>query len=174
MTTNWTLPQSITQYAESGGEDIHVPWLDTDGFYSLKNLDGKSIRTVRDLIHIAREPRHDIKEKTYFLKITRFNFIGLPNTLSGIELKLSMNRVGRITDETVQLWLNDELIGENHASSILDPIKIYGSETDIWKTNLTMTDIKNSSFGVVLRFQSHPNWPHKNSPLIDAVQLRIH
>jgi hypothetical protein len=174
MTTNWTLPRTITQYAETGGEDAHVSWLEVNDFHGLKNLDGKSVRTTRDLIHIAREPRHDIKEKTYYLKLTNFNFVNLPATLSGIELKLSMNRVGRITDETIQLCRNDDLVGDNHASLNLDLIKIYGSETDNWNTNLTMSDIQNSSFGVVIRFQSHPNWPHKSSPLIDAVELRIH
>ena len=174
MTTNWTVPRSIIQYAEPGGEDVHVSWVTTDDFYGLKNLDGKSVHTSRDLIHIAREPRHDIKEKTYFLKITNFNFINLPETLSGIELKISMNRLGRITDETVQLCLNDTLVGENQASRDLSLAKIYGGDTNIWKSNLTMADVQNATFGVVIRFQSHPNWPHKSSPLIDAVELRIY
>ena len=174
MTTNWTLPRTVVQYAEQGGEDAHVSWLETDNFAGLKSVDGKSVRTSRDLVHIAREPRHDVTEKTYYLKLTNFNFINLPTTLSGIELKISMNRLGRITDETIQLCRNNDLIGINHASLNLDPKKIYGSETDNWNTNLTMSDIQNSSFGVVIRFQSHPNWPHKSSPLIDAVELRIH
>jgi hypothetical protein len=174
MTTNWTLPTTVVQYAEPGGEEAHVSWLETDNFFGLKHIDGKSVRTTRDLIHIAREPRHDFTEKTYYLKLTNFNFTNLPETLSGIELRLSMNRLGRITDESIQLCSNDELIGDNHASLNLDPKKIYGSETDNWNTNLTMSDIQNSSFGVVIRFQSHPNWPHKSSPLIDAVELRIH
>jgi hypothetical protein len=174
MTTNWTLPRTISQYAEPGGEDGHVTWLEVDNFNSLKAFDGKSVRTTRDLIHIAREPRHDIKEKTYYLKITNFNFINLPETVNGIELKISMNRSGRITDETIQLCKNDVIIGDNHASLNLDLIKIYGSETDMWGTNLTMQDIQDPSFGIVLRFQSHPNWPHKNSPLVDSVELRIH
>jgi hypothetical protein len=174
MTTNWTLPNTITQYAEPGGEDGHVSWLEVDNFNSLKAFDGKSVRTNRDLIHIAREPRRDITEKTYYLKITNFNFLRLPQTLSGIELKISMNRVGRITDDTVQLCLNDGLVGLNHASRDLSLIKIYGNETDKWGTNLTMQDIQNPSFGVVLRFQSHPNWPHKSTPLVDSVELRIH
>jgi hypothetical protein len=174
MTTEWTLPNTVTQYAEQGGEDGHISWLEVDNFNSLKSFDGKSVRTSRDLIHIAREPRRDITEKTYYLKITNFNFVGLPQTLNGIELKISMNRVGRITDDTVQLCLNDDLIGLNQASLDLSLIKIYGSETDKWGTNLTMQDIQNSSFGIVLRFQSHPNWPHKSTPLVDSVELRIH
>jgi len=27
---------------------------------------------------------------------------------------------------------------------------------------------------VVVRFQSHPNWPHKCSALVDAIELRVH
>lgn len=174
MTTEWTLPNTITQYAEPGGEDGHVSWLEVDNFSSLKGVDNKSVRTTRDLLHIAREPRHDTTEKTYYLKITNFNFTNLPQTLSGIELKISMNRVGRITDETIQLCLNNDLKGLNHATRDLSLIKIYGSETDMWETNLNMQDIQNPSFGIVLRFQSHPYWPHKSTPLVDSVELRIH
>lgn len=174
MTTEWTLPRTVTQYAEPGGEDGHVTWLEVDSFSSLKAFDGKSVRTTRDLLHIAREPRHDITEKSYYLKITNFNFTALPQTLSGIELKISMNRVGRITDETVQLCLNNDLIGLNRATADLSLIKTFGNEADMWGTNLTMQDIQNLSFGIVLRFQSHPDWPHKSTPLIDSVELRIH
>ena len=173
MNSNWALPASVTQYAEPGA-DNHVSWIDTNNFYSLKNNDGRSIKTSRDLLHIAKEPRHDLVEKTYFLKIIGFNFTNLPAVLTGIELRLTMNRYGRISDETIQLCLDNEPIGENQTSSTLDPIKIYGSDTSIWATQLTIADIQNPSFGVILRFRSHPNWPHKNSALIDAVELRVH
>jgi hypothetical protein len=133
-----------------------------------------SIRTTKDLLHIARDPRHDILQKTYFLKLTGFNFFDFTGPILGVEARLVMNRGGRITDETIQLCLNDNLIGKNMATLDLDVDKIYGSENDSWGINLNMTDIENPSFGIVLRFQSHPRWPHKTSPLIDAVELRIH
>jgi len=85
-----------------------------------------------------------------------------------------MNRYGRITDDTIQLTLDDEIIGSNKADLILDLNKIYGSDSDMWSTSLSSSDIVNSSFGIIMRFQSHPNWPHKCSPFIDAVELRIH
>lgn len=174
MTTNWTLPRIVTQYAEEGGEEAHITWLNTNDFYSLKNLDGRSIKTSKELVHIARDPRHDYTQKTYYLKVTDFNFNSLPETLTGIEMRLTMNRGGRITDDTIQLCLNGALVGDNQASLTLDPIKVYGGEDLLWNTNLTLADIQDPSFGIVLRFQSHPNWPHKSSPLIDAVELRIH
>lgn len=174
MATPWTLPNTISQYAESGAESIHVSWLEVDNFSGLKHLDLRNTKTSRDLVHIARDPRHDITEKTYYLKLTNFTFVNLPNILTGIEMKLSMNRYGRITDDEISLCLNNESIGENQADLNLDPIKIYGNESDKWNTSLSIADIQNSSFGIILRFRSHPRWPHKCSALIDAVEIRVH
>jgi hypothetical protein len=174
MTSNWALPRTISQYAEDGAESAHIAWEEIDSFSAIKTLDNKSIKTVSDLIHIARDPKHDIKQKTYFLKITNFNFENVPSIVSGIELRLSMNRYGRITDDTIQLTLNDQLIGANNANFDLVPIKLYGGENLLWDASLSSTDIANPSFGVVLRFQSHPRWPHKSGTLIDAVEIRIH
>lgn len=173
MNSNWALPTSVTQYAEPDSIN-HVSWVDTNDFYSLKNNDGRSIKTSRDLLHIAKDPRHDLVEKTYFLKIVGFNFVNLPSTLSGIEMKLTMNRYGRISDETIQLCLGDQLLGDNRTNINLDPIKIYGSDIDIWNANVTIADMQRPEFGVILRFRSHPSWPHKSSALIDAVELRVH
>jgi hypothetical protein len=174
MTSNWALPTLITQYAEPSAENHHVSWLEVDGFSGLKNKDGRSIKTSRDLVHIAKEPRHDLTEKTYFLKITGFTFTSLPETLLGIEVRLTMQRYGRISDETIQLCLNDTLVGDNQTTFNLDPIKLYGNETSIWNTQLTIANIQDPSFGVILRFRSHPSWPHKNGALIDAVEIRVH
>ena len=89
-------------------------------------------------------------------------------------MRLTMNRYGRISDETIQLCLNDQLIGDNQTNVGLDPIKIYGNDTDKWNAMITLADVQHPSFGVILRFRSHPNWPHKSTPLVDSVELRIH
>ncbi len=174
MTSTWALPRTISQYAEEGAESAHIAWEEIDNFNSLKILDGKSIKTVKDLLHIARDPKHDIIQKTYFLKVTNFSFTDVPSTISGIEVRLSMNRHGRITDDTVQLTLRDQIIGENQANLDLGLKKIYGGENTLWESTLSAEDILDPSFGIVLRFQSHPHWPHRSSPLIDALELRIH
>ena len=174
MTSNWALPRNVTQYTEPDADDHHVPWIDVDNFDAIKYTDARSIKTSRDLLHIAKQPRHDLVEKTYFLKITGFNFINLPDVLSGIELRLSMQRSGRISDETIQLCLDNDLLGDNQTNFSLNPIKIYGGETDIWNTKLTIANIQNPNFGVVLRFRSHPDWPHKSTACIECVELRVH
>jgi hypothetical protein len=174
MTSNWALPNTITQYPEEGGEVAHISWEEVDNFSSLKTLNGKFIKTTSDLVHIARDPKKDIVQKTYFLKVTNFSFENLPDVVNGIEVRVSMNRFGRITDETVQLTLHNQLLGSNNADLDLSPKKIYGGENELWNSTLSIADILDPSFGIVLRFQSHPRWPHRSSPLIDAIEIRIH
>jgi hypothetical protein len=163
MTTNWATPSTIIQAAEEGAESVHISW------------DTQSISTTEPLYHIARAPKHDLKSKTYFLTFSGFNFIGLPDTLTGIELRLTAKRRGRVMDETIQLCLDNNLVGDNKASRSLDVTKLYGGENDLWNTeNLSITDITSPTFGVKLRFQSHPDWPHRDPILISAVELRIY
>ena len=176
MTTEWTFPTIISQYPEPEAESAHIQWDDSKGYYAIQNRDDKqSLMTNGTLYHFSRSPKTDIRTKTYFLKVQGFNFLNLPVVLSGIELRLSTNRFGRITDETIQLCMGNELLGDNLADLILDPIKVYGSGTHLWNIkNLSITDIQNPNFGVVIRFQSHPQYPHRDGAYINAVELRIH
>lgn len=176
MTTEWTTPTIFSQYAESGAEHAHISWDDSNGWSPLLNRDvNEKIRTTGTLVHIARSPKHDILTKTYYVKCQGFNFVNLPDSPSGIELKLSTQRRGRITDETIQLCFDDQVISDNLANLIVDPIKVYGSSTSLWSVkNLSMSTIQDSKFGVVIRLQSHPNYPHNDEAYINAVELRIH
>ena len=174
MTTNWALPTSIIQYAEPGAEDAHISWLEVNNFHGLKDLNSHGVQTSRDLIHIAKQPRQDLVEKTYYLKLSGFNFLNLPTVLSGIEMRLSVNRRGRITDETIQLMKNNQIDGDNYASLNVDPVNIYGGSTDKWHSSISILDLENKNFAVLIRFQSHPKWPHKNGAMVNAVEIRIH
>lgn len=172
MATNWALPSSIEQYSEDQAENIHISWI--GDFNNLTRYLGRSIKTAKDLLHIARDPRHDVVDKTYYLRATNFNFNYIPDIISGIEVRLSTNRYGRITDDTVQLCLDNDLIGVNQATLDLSPIKIYGGEDVLWNAASSKENLQNSSFGLTLRFKSHPSWPHKCSMLISAIEIRVH
>ena len=161
MTTPWTNPTTLTQYAEEGAESVHVQWDN-----SLKSTNGC-------LEHIARSPKHDLRTKTYYLKATGFNFQNLPETISGVELRLSVKRRGRVTDETISLVINDQ-VSENRATLDLAPTKLYGNETDVWAMENLSIETLDNNFGVVIRLQAHLHWPHKDPAFIDAVELRIH
>ena len=174
MISKWFTPSLVEQYSETGAEEIHIPWLDVNNFSGLFNLDLRSIRTTKDLLHIARDPRHDILQKTYYLRITQFNIPEFVGSIQGIEVKVEMNRGGRITDETVQLCASQQPLGENLANLDLSVKKIYGDETTLWYSAIDSALIADPSFGVILRYQSHPRWPHKTTPLLDVVEMCIH
>jgi hypothetical protein len=110
----------------------------------------------------------------------------------GIEFKLNILRNARIEDLLIQLTLNNELIGDNRASTVnpvqsdmytgnlLEPINpvgdfnIYGSATDLWGTSgLTSADISDPTFGIVISFKSNAIYPHTDIAYIDQVGLSI-
>jgi hypothetical protein len=171
MTTNWAFARTIIQQAEI---PQHARWRgEENGFTGIKTDLYGAINTESPLFHIANPTVNDIKTKTYYLYLTNFNLSNIPNTISGVELLIAMNRRGRVTDETIRLRHDDEFIGRNMADFKLDQTKTYGSDTDTWGAALTSELISDSSFGVGIRFQSHPNWPHSDSPLINYVKLRV-
>jgi hypothetical protein len=177
MPTSWTSPSELFQYAETGAESVHISWRE-DEFNNLLNSGlgsgYQSLNLNGVLEHISRSPKFDITNKTYFLRATGYQFANLPAVLSGIEFRLSARRMGRCADDTVQLCLNSELVGENQASISVDPIQVYGGENHMWATNLTLADIQDPLFGVVVRLRSHPHWPHRDSAGLVSLEIRIH
>lgn len=172
MSTLWSYPNKFFQYSEDGAQDVDAPW-DENNFNEARLTDKRTLGVTRPLYHIARSPKPDLRNNTYFLRLTGFNFVNLPATITGIELKINARRAGRILDDTVQLFLTDSLIGDNLATLTSETEKTYGGITNLWGTNLTIADI-NLNFGVVLRFKAHPRWPHRDSIFIDGIGLRLH
>jgi hypothetical protein len=172
--TPWTLPTTVVQYAESGAENYDIPWVSDTFFQEVMAVNQSFVRTSKDLLHIARSPKIDITMKTWYLQCTGFDFVDLPTTPTGIELRVNGNRRGRVTDETIRLFLQGSAIGKNQGNMDLSPQKIYGGETDLWETQTTSVDLRDPTFGVLIRFQSHPHWPHKDPALLSSVELRIH
>jgi hypothetical protein len=167
MTTVWTTPNTVTQYAE---DPSHIEWNQNfSAFTSL--MDGVSL--TKPLEHISRQPKNDIKMKTWYLQATNFNFQNLPTAVSGIAFRFSVSRGGRVFDETVQLTYNGELIGENKCLRTVDPVQIYGGATDLWTVDNINDIIQDPSFGIAIRLRSHPDWPHKTTPILRGLELQI-
>ena len=166
MPTEWFYPTSASQYAEAS---VHVPWLNIDDNFDQINR----VRGEKDLRHISNSLVNDIKMKTYYLVLTDFMMSELPETISGIEVYINLRRTGRIFDDTVQLYYNNQPIGANMANRDLFDIKVYGGETVTWDVEGLSRDMLNDpNFGVVLRYQSHPTIPHQTCPYMEHVQLR--
>lgn len=168
MSTPWTIPTEIVQYAE---DPSHIAW-DTN-FDSVVTMNG-GVSLIKPLFHIARQPKNDIKSKSWYLKATNFNFQNIPTVITGITLKMTMTRQGRVTDDTIQLTHNGELIGDNKCSRSLNPVNVYGDSTDTWGISNLRNIIQDSTFGIVVRFRSHPEWPHSTTPILRGLELQIH
>jgi hypothetical protein len=184
MTTAWTTPTIITQYPKEGYESVDITWNDTE-FQSLTVVGSGSVASNGTLIHIARAPKYDTMNNTYYLQATGFNFKNLPDQISGVTFRLTINRRGRVTDDTVQMVYQGEMIGKNQAypaylqtssedESLLSPISIYGGNSNTWKVeNLTLAMVNDPTFGIVVRFKSHPQWPHNTPVYIQAMEIQI-
>lgn len=175
MTTPWTNPTTVVQFAEDTAENVHISWDSSNNFAGMKSDNEQSVGSMDPLYHYARSPEADINSKTYYIRATGYNFQNLPSIISGVELRLKIKRGGRVTDDTIQLCSNEVDIGENRADLVVNPLKYYGGENDLWGLDsLTAGTVQNNTFGVTLRFKSHPQYPHRDAVFVDSVQIRIH
>lgn len=175
---------TIIQYAEDELTQIQWNPENLEMLVSPNNVVG--ITTMKPLMHIARSPKYDLTNTTWFIEYTGFNFNKLPDTISGITATINMNRGGRVADDTIQLVYQGEMIGENQAlpafihnairdTSLMDIKSVYGGNLSTWGvSDITQDMIQDQSFGIVIRYKSHPAWPHKTCPILYSVQLQIH
>jgi hypothetical protein len=127
------------------------------------------------------------------LWLTNYNIPLLSGTtILGIELKLNTLRNARIQDLLIQLTFGGNLIGNNYAS-VINPVQsdmytadftmplnpsqnltIYGGPSDIWGIKgLTLANISDPTFGVVISFQSNSIYPHVDTAYLDQADIRI-
>lgn len=168
MSTSWQTPNNIIQYAE---DPSHIEW--NNNFQSLTSTMG-GVSLSQPLLHIARQPRNDILMKSWYLKATGFSFEDLPGVINGVKFRFSVRRGGRVFDDTVQLTVNDNLIGENRCQNTVDPVQVYGGTTDLWGVPDLTSIVSDPSFGIVIRLKSHPAWPHKTTPILNGLELQIY
>lgn len=170
MPTPWTYSSTVSQIAEV---EQHVPWVESK-FDAIKTSDDSNyLTTTKELLHISNFTANDLKMKTYFLHATGFNFVDLPNVPTGIEVEISVMRGGRIADDSIYLLFNGNFVSDNKADFQLDITKIYGSSSDMWGLTTDVANIADSSFGVSIRYQSHPSWPHRENPKLNYIRMRV-
>lgn len=171
MNSDWRYPTTVTQYAE---HESHIAWDDVDNFMGIKQPDNYNLSTVSDLVHYANPGTNDMRTKTWFLVATNFKMTDVTGTITGIEVKLDTRRGGRVSDETVELYLGDTSISDNGATPELDMIKTYGGSSNLWGLeSLDLSTLQRPDFGILLRFQSHPFWPHRSQMLINSAAIRV-
>lgn len=170
-------PSNVLQQSDS--PDIEIPW---ESFVSSNSefLLSSRWRPTRNLLHIANPATGSIRNRTWSLVCTGFNITDL-SEVNGIQLNLSAQRNGRITDEVVQLTYLNQPIGNNNVSYLTDSEghltilndTIYGGSTDLWGADLTPEILQDPSFGVILKFQSHPYYPHSSGMYLNSVSIDV-
>lgn len=180
MQTNFIIPQSIIQVPDSDFPSI-----------SWKNLENVSSATfyaesTQPLYCISGLWQERFRTKTNQLISTNFNIPLMGSSISGIEVQTHILRKARIEDLLIQLTLNGSLIGENKADmtsskeayyenkTVVGDYHIYGSETDLWNTELTINDIQNPTFGVSIAYQSNEMIPHRDLVFLNQLALRVY
>jgi hypothetical protein len=163
------------------GELPNIAWTSTDylsnGLLMISNI----LETVKELKHIANPASGPIRDSTFTLVCTGFN-IPTPLEINGIELRVVGQRNGRIADEIIQLTYQDSAIGRNNFYYETDeegrlPLSndtIYGSPTDTWGVDITPSIVSDPSFGVILKFASHPYYPHSSGLLLNSITLTVY
>jgi hypothetical protein len=149
---------------------------------SLGYLLGSRWRSEKDLTHFANPASGDLRTRTQALYCLDFRITDLPEVISGIELNLKTQRNGRVVDEQIQLVYQGDPLGNNNFIYITDEdghLKItndttYGSATDTWGADLTPEMLQDPSFGVIVKFQAHPYYPHRSTMYLDAVSLTVY
>jgi len=194
MTTQWYTSKNITQNPEFEDFDNHIQWqrgttkvLDQYGIPTdFPNFDLNSgspfIQSVKPLLYISNDGHAPLRMKTWYLHLTDFRISNVPEVISGIELKTNIRRKGRIMDDTISLRYNDDFLGSNKINYNTDDLghvpiyntTSYGNMSDLWDAVLTPEIVTDSSFGVTLRFQSHLFYPHKETVLVESVELRVY
>jgi len=106
--------------------------------------------------------------------MTGFHWDDITDPINGFEVYINLKRKGRILDETIGLWYNGEQVGGSKADGDLSNIKTYGGSGDTWNFEQISSGILNSgNFGLLLRYQSNINWPHRDTPNMIQVQARV-
>lgn len=137
--------------------------------------------TVGSLYHIANSATGGLRNRTSSLICTDFRMSNLPGTITGLRLDIQTQRNGRAADEIIQLTYQGELIGNNNFNYYTDQEghltltdqTVYGGTEDLWGAELTPEMLQDPSFGVVLKFQAHPYYPHSSAVYLDSVTLTV-
>jgi len=166
-TTNFQIPSSIIQIADKDS----IQW------DSLNNIqeNGYYAAITQPLYTISGLWQEIFRTFTYQLWSTNYNFTNIiANNITGIELYLVSQRMDRCQDYIIQLCLNGKLIGNNYANLMGGNNQLYGGMNDMWGTTLTIDDIMNPTFGIVIEFQSNLTIPHSDIMYVEQIGLRVY
>lgn len=159
MWTNWHAARIVERL-----ESDQVDWTDYAGQLDV----ARDIITVLPLRATSTSTGALTRQEGNSLVFRNFGFDpGL--TVMGIELRLTVDRVARIQDRTVQLYYQGSQ-GRNLANPLSENEQVYGG--DLWGLSEPLP-WDDQGFGVIIDLQPHESYPSSNPVIIRRVELRL-
>ena len=168
-TTAFLIPSTVTQVTDDNG----IAWSNILGSVDRDPSGSQSAVTSKELYTISGLWQERFASKTNQLWFTNFSFNPVGTVLYGIEVEFNSIRGNRVQDYLVQLVLNGVLVGDNVADPSTDNIKTYGGPTNLWNSNISISDVTSATFGVAIAFRSNVTIPHKDTGYLDQLRMRI-
>lgn len=166
ITTEFYNPTLIQQVHDTDS----IPWEHSERVISPDEF----AVTLRPLYSISGLWQERFWTETSQLWTTEYNFVPLGATVVGVELKLNTMRLARVQDLIIQLCLNGIVIGDNRANALASDAEIYGAPDDLWGATLTIDDVANRTFGVLISLRSNATMPHRDLGYVDQIALRVY
>lgn len=93
-----------------------------------------------------------------------FTGFAISGRVTSIDLELSVNRLARIQDKIIQLWINGAAYSSNLADPTASNLHVYSWRgLDLsWQTD----------YGVIIDLQPHSQYPSSNLVTVRSVRLR--
>lgn len=147
-----------------------------------RTLSDGRFQTERELKHISNPACGDLRNRTQSLAFLNFGITDSPVTVTGLELRIQAQRNGRVADDQIQLIYRGDAIGNNNFNYQTDidgrltvgNDATYGGPADLWGATITPEMLEDPEFGVILKFQSHPYYPHSSGIQINLVSLTVY
>lgn len=161
MWTNWHAARNIERL-----ESTQIDWTDYSG-----QLDTpRGIISVAPLRATSTSTGALTRQEANSLLFRNWGFNAGFNVL-GIELRLTVDRLARIQDKVIQLYMG-QAQGRNLANIATENQQVYGGGGDLWGLTQAL-DWHDENFGVIIDLQPHQQYPSSNPAVIRSVELRL-
>jgi hypothetical protein len=157
MWTAWHFPQQLNQL-----ETTQIDYTDNVGVLD-NPLD---ITTVRSVVGNATSGGSLVLTEANSVVFKDYNFDIGSRTVVGVEIELTVSRLSRIQDRTIQLYWN-EPIGDNLADLTAADVHVYASPA------IPSIDYASANFGCVVDLGPHRSYPSNNTIVIRKVGIRL-
>ena len=157
MYTTWHYPRQLNQL-----ETTQIDYTDGSGILDTP----RDITTVKPVVGNATSNGSLVLAEANSVVFRDYGFDIGSSTVAGVEIQLSVARLSRIQDRTIQLYWN-EPIGANLADVTAGDVHVYSSP------HIAGVDYASVNFGCVIDLAPHRLIPSNNSIIIRTVGIRL-